>query len=846
MKHFTETEPAQPSQKSWKFVQELAEPYHRKSTASVPAGAIRLDRGIRLETEFPDPDRRLDTAYADFETFRRDNALPEGPWTVSVKQKPTSVGEEYFLTVSESGAVLEAGDTEGIRRGIFFLEDRILEAGGTAVLPGKYHRKPWLKTRLSRCFFGPIKRPPFNRDELLDDVDYYPESYLNRLAHEGINALWLTIAFHDLCTTSMVTPSPDAGKRMAKLRRTADKCLRYGIKTYAFCIEPMMEKDSESELFRKFPEAKGAPVYYMSGCSCICMSTEAGQRYVYESVKSLFSAVPMLGGIVGISYGERTTSCLTSGMFGQNCPHCAGKTPGDLLAAVLSPMERAMHEISPEAELISWLYVPMNGTGGKPQTESYIDMAAKCPKNAVLQFNYESGGGKDQLGKFRHAGDYWLSYEGPSKLYEQIAKAQTGHGGEMSAKIQVGCSHEVATVPFVPAPGLLYRKYRTMKKLGVSHVFQCWYFGNYPGIMNRAAGELAFEEFQDDEHAFLLRLAKPDWGDSAEKVVKAWQLLTDGYANYPLDNMIQYYGPMHDGLVWPLYLIPRNTRLAPTWRLDFGTSGDRYGECLGTFTLEEVSTLFERMRGLWGKGTELLVSLKQTLRDSPERQKDIGVTEALDLQIQSTCAIFRFYALREKLLNGDSGVLAEMETIVREEKLRSERLAEFCRNDSRLGFHSEAEGYKYFPEKLLWRARELESVLKEEFPEVRKRLAAKRPVWKEPVRKTYVCGSGKKEVCGAFSWSAECSDGKLRIHWTGPADQPCTVYLETRRFHAQEEHDFPAGQTDLELSVPQGLPGVRFNIVWKESNIGWAGWNPLSSRLNLHEFNPDDMGRLTF
>ena len=26
--------------------------------------------------------------------------------------------------------------------------------------------KPWLENRISRCFFSPIKRPPFNRDEL--------------------------------------------------------------------------------------------------------------------------------------------------------------------------------------------------------------------------------------------------------------------------------------------------------------------------------------------------------------------------------------------------------------------------------------------------------------------------------------------------------------------------------------------------------------------------------------------------------------------------------------------------------------------------------------------------------
>ena len=45
---------------------------------------------------------------------------------------------------------------------------------------------PWLENRISRCFFSPIKRPPFNRDELKDDIDYYPTNYLERLRREGV------------------------------------------------------------------------------------------------------------------------------------------------------------------------------------------------------------------------------------------------------------------------------------------------------------------------------------------------------------------------------------------------------------------------------------------------------------------------------------------------------------------------------------------------------------------------------------------------------------------------------------------------------------------------------------
>jgi len=51
----------------------------------------------------------------------------------------------------------------------------------------------------------------------------------------------------------------------------------------------------------------------------------------------------------------------------------------------------------------------------------------------------------------------------------------------------------LATVPFVPVPSLLYRKFAGMRRLGVTHTMLCWYFGNYPGLMNQAAGLLSCE-----------------------------------------------------------------------------------------------------------------------------------------------------------------------------------------------------------------------------------------------------------------------------------------------------------------------------------------------------------------
>jgi hypothetical protein len=94
----------------------------------------------------------------------------------------------------------------------------------------------------------------------------------------------------------------------------------------------------------------------------------------------------------------------------------------------------------------------------------------------------------------------------------------------VSAKIQTGNSHELATVPYLPVPSLLYRKLAGMRRLGVSHSMLCWYFGNYPGPMMKAAGELSFEPFPENENTFLEQLASVYWGrDRAAPVVRAWK-----------------------------------------------------------------------------------------------------------------------------------------------------------------------------------------------------------------------------------------------------------------------------------------------------------------------------------
>ncbi len=152
--------------------------------------------------------------------------------------------ESYKIDVGRDGKVtITTEDDDGLRRAVYYYQDCVRAGNLKSCV-----RKPWVKNRISRCFFSPIKRPPLNHDELMDDVDYYPEAYLDRLAREGVNGIWITVAWRDIAETSFTKKSPNADRRIAKLRRTVDRCRKYGIKTWIFCIEPIYVRQGDSLL----------------------------------------------------------------------------------------------------------------------------------------------------------------------------------------------------------------------------------------------------------------------------------------------------------------------------------------------------------------------------------------------------------------------------------------------------------------------------------------------------------------------------------------------------------------------------------------------------------------------
>lgn len=831
--------PSAPGPECWRFRDEFKTPvaYHARE-AYVTVDEYGLTG-------------RLQTVQSDLKRYFSSSVRQDAVKKLTIRRACVEGRESFRCEVdADRNVVLTANDEDGVRRAVCWFEDR--ESAGD-IRP--IVRRPWVRNRISRCFFGPIKRPPYNHDELMDDIDYYPPAYLDRLAHEGINGLWITVEWRDLAETSFTKRHPNAEKRLSKLRRTVERCLDYGIKMWIFSIEPKAVDDADP-LLAAHPELFSA-ADVGGGRRLMCPSSQSALQYIEESVRDIFAQVPGLGGLIMIANGERPTTCLSTvhpvtGGRHVGCLQCDGLRPWQMYEKTADAIRRGMKAAGSSGEYISWFYhpqVPARRADWVAETVRHV------PRGTVFAYNFESGGERRQLGKVRHGGDYWLSYVGPSEGFAKVSAVARESRVSLGAKIQVGCSHEVATVPFVPVPGLLYRKYKAMREMDVSTVLQCWYFGNCPGVMNKAAGELSFDDFADDEDSFLMRLAAPEWRGDAERVAMIWKQLSDAYSEYPLSNGIQYYGPFHAGVVWPLLVDVELRPLARTWRPDDPPSGDAIGEALDQHDLSEVVALSRKMAKGVSAVDGALTELADRWRKDPARIRDISVMRALEYQFESGANVFEFYYERANAIRKGRGSgkdtlsaltsLRRMSELVKEEIGITERLLPFSEADSRLGFHSEAESHLYHPALLQWRVGQLGGALAR-IDEI-KRMIADGGDYPESAfeRGTPRCRCGEwTDGRGGVRFCVTKTNGACGVELVRKPGVDVIVRgldpLAVEGYRVVEIPSTMGERVSVRLEGEIGWLGVfdREGLVWPNHE------SAAPSRLNIGRFYPSDLGRI--
>lgn len=723
MRYRISEDPFKYKQPRVRFADTLAEPVHKCApagwnTRTSEPGEVQV-RGKTVLADFPDEVGLLETAYADLQRFFDVYKAQEGDFVFKTAQNPLMEKESYQITVSEKLCLIEAGDTEGIRRAIYFIEDEMKRREGLFLPLGTIKRRAVIKTRISRSALVPNYNTG-KSGELGAEIEGYPDAYLDRLAHDGVNAIWVQEHLRVLIPSDII---PEYGigceARVAKLNRLIDRAERYGIGVYLQGVEPASSMHG-NDAIKKHPELNGQQFYGSE--LAFCPSTEAGAAYIKEVTARLFTLVPKLKGLLTITIGEACSTCASTNGANLTCPVCLEKegSGGKALVSAEQAMIDGMRAAKPDAEYISWAYA-LRACEEETRKE-YLNLRSK---DVISMVNFEDFASVEQEGKLKLAIDYWIAYPGPGPLFREAAEAAQKNGVHQFAKIQVCSSHEISTVPYVPVPGILYEKYKYMHENGVDGVLYCWYFGSYPSVMSKAAGELAFAPFYETKEEFLTHLAGIYWGRNTKEVVEAYLQFEKGYKNYPLNTCFEWHSPIGDGTAWPLHLEPVDLPISKAYEMGDMVGSDRVGEAMFMgHTHEDALALCSRMSAQWHKGAELLS--KVTPIENGEGEEQRYVARALDILFESGKNILQFYKYRNQLafLQGDaSTVLNKMRAIAEKEIENAEALAALSEADGRLGYHAEAAAYKFFPEKLTWRIEELEKMLETEFPAAEKRIA---------------------------------------------------------------------------------------------------------------------------
>jgi hypothetical protein len=285
--------------------------------------------------------------------------------------------------------------------------------------------------------------------------------------------------------------------------------------------------------------------------------------------------------------------------------------------------------------------------------------------------------------------EYSLAYIGPSDRFLGTFAAARARRRPCYAKLQIGTTHEIATVPNLPLIPNLYRKFAALRRLGVPGLLGCWNFGNAPTLNTFAAGRLMQDPPPASEETFLTATARDYFPRCAPgRVAAAWRHFSAAMEFHPFSMPFVYLGPVNYAPVCPWRLEPPARPLQGSWYV-LEDYGDRLADCCGPFSPLEVECLLAALVRRWRRGlTELDAGLAPAAseRHAGEEQR---VAHMIACQFRSALHLFRFQRLRDAWLAAPTADRARAwQNVARAEVANLRACLPLVEADPRLGWHA--------------------------------------------------------------------------------------------------------------------------------------------------------------
>jgi hypothetical protein len=680
---------------------DLAAPLHSRlmrdsSRVAIDGKEADLSRGYSLKISDSRAASQLEASIADLHRFLSVPMAVESRSDGYVIQAgigrpggcPAGAPEAFHLRVSPAKCEITAGDPEGIRRALIYLQDEMLLQAAPVLPLGDVSRWAVVQDRITRSPVAPYRW--MTGWELEQDREYYPDEYLNKLVHCGMNGIWVAGLLSRMVASKTIPELGPNTHRLEKLKRLVDRAGRYGIRVYLFCIEPRA-LPADHPALAAHPDIRGAQG------RCLCVSSPKVRAYIREVMRELFTEVPQLAGLINIFNGERQTTCWLNRKLVESCPRCRVRTQGEVLAEDLNSFMDGIRQASAAAKLIAWGYTGNDATG----LTSFLPY---LHRDVIWMGNFEHGGEKLVHGKRVEVQEYSLSSIRPSETFVNVSREMVKSGRNVYAKLQMGNTYELASVPYIPVPQIVYEKLAAARDLRVRGAMISWIIGGYPSPTLKMAGEACFAPPRSKEDT-LRRIAAADWGPrQADRVVAAWNEFSRAFQLYLCAYQVFYFGPITRCPSYQLHLERENQKALPyNWGITRERVKqpyeDQISRWLGGFSAQELMASFREMAAVWSKGLEGLEACLDAAPKTPELQKQVAVAAAARLQFLSMANVLEFYKLRDQLENSNKvdqqQMVRRMRTVVAGDIAVAQNMKRYLAIDCTIGWQSEIYDYSY-------------------------------------------------------------------------------------------------------------------------------------------------------
>ncbi|MBQ9771267.1 MAG: hypothetical protein IJW23_05515 [Lentisphaeria bacterium] len=492
-------------------------------------------------------------------------------------------------------------------------------------------------------------------DPFMDEkVDPYPDGLLKDYAAAGINAVWLPGLLYTLIpwVGENLEISKDWEKRLAGVRRIADRCAKYGIRLYLYLNEP---RSLPKHIADQTPW--GGSVTESDGSTALCPWAPGLLEAFSAGIERLCREVPTLGGFFTITMSENLTHCLarSNEEMSYVCPRCAEHTKADNVAKVLEAIYKGIKAAGSDAKVVAWTWAW--------KADWAVDVLKQLPKDIMVMCVSETNVETNVLGHKGTILDYSLSKPGPGPDAKVLWKLGRDTGHPCVAKIQVNTSWEMSAVPTVQVPFLVKQHLDALKAEGIKDFMMSWTLGGCPGgnmpLMNMSVEELAERKFGKDAAAML----------------EIWKIFSDAFAKIPFDVTDQIYkSPQNIGAANLLFKDPTGYQASMVRGFPYD---DLKGWC-GSYPEEIFEEAFRIVADEWKTGLDKL----EKLDDTPALKEQKILAETTWTCLRSTYLQTHFIRLR------NAGKISETIPLIREDIELAKMLIRNYLADSRIGFEA--------------------------------------------------------------------------------------------------------------------------------------------------------------